>query len=222
VEESYGKYLKARVVPLPYLPPPYIMEPVSQTDSKSVRQKYHLPDRFLFYPAQFWMHKNHLRLIQAIHKLHSQGYEVPLLLAGSEKNNTRMVKNLIAELHLESNVRILGYIPDEDIIGIYQAATALVMPTFFGPTNIPIVEAIYLGTPVLCSNIYGHPEQVGNAGLLFDPTSVEDIAEKILAIWTNEELRQELIKHCLDRKKCMNLSTYAECWENIIEKVVEK
>jgi hypothetical protein len=86
----------------------------------------------------------------------------------------------------------LGYVPDEDMSGIYAEAVALVMPTFFGPTNIPPLESWAFGRPVLSSDIRGIREQIGNAGVLVDPRSVEAIAEGIFRLWTNEHLCKEL------------------------------
>ena len=70
----------------------------------------------------------------------------------------------------------------------------LVMPTYYGPTNIPPIEAFVLGCPVATSNIYAMPEQLGNAALLFNPNSVQEIASTIERLWTDEKLRHELIK----------------------------
>ena len=79
---------------------------------------------------------------------------------------------------LEGELRYLGYVPDEDMSGLYAGAVALVMPTFFGPTNIPVVEAWTFGCPVLTSDIRRIREQAGNAAVLVDPRSVEAIADQ--------------------------------------------
>ena len=66
------------------------------------------------------------------------------------------------------------------------------MPTFFGPTNIPPLEAFFLGCPVAVSRIYGMPEQVGDAALLFDPTSVEEMAACMSLLWTDDNVCRRL------------------------------
>lgn len=220
VQESYGEVLKAEVMVLPFLPAPYVLHHDPKGDHASVRAKYRLPESYVFYPSQFWEHKNHHRLIEAIKLLQDQGITVNAVLVGSEKNNFARVCRLIEELGLNSQVQILGYVPDEDIVGLYKCARALVMPTFFGPTNIPIVEALFLGVPVACSDLYAMPEQVGEAGLLFDPTSVADIAEKIGRLWTDASLRAELVRKGYDRVKDMTIEDYAWRWEGIIEAAV--
>ncbi len=62
---------------------------------------------------------------------------------------------------------------------LYKLSTALVMPTLFESVSLPIWESFYLGVPVVSSNVCALPEQVGDAGLLFDPHDIEDMAEKI-------------------------------------------
>src|SRR3989475_11210275 len=99
---------------------------------------------------------------------------------------------LRSQLGLEGEIRYLGYAPDEDMSGLYAGAAALVMPTFFGPTNIPVLEAWAFGWRVLTSDIRGVREQVGDAALLADPTSVEAIAGGIRRLWTDREVGRAL------------------------------
>lgn len=75
---------------------------------------------------------------------------------------------------------------------LYRHAVGLVMPSYFGPTNIPPLEAMALGCPVAVSDKYAMPEQVGRAGLLFDPDSPEEIAGCIQKMWTDDELRKRM------------------------------
>jgi glycosyltransferase involved in cell wall biosynthesis len=217
VIESYGSILNAKVLVLPYLPPPYILQHNAHRDYSYVKEKYNLPDKYIFYPAQFWEHKNHPRLIKAIKALQERNLIVNAVFVGSQKNSYNHTINLIRELKLEEQVKILGYVPDEDMLALYKNCVALIMPTFFGPTNIPIVEALFLGVPVVCSNVYAMPEQVGEAGLLFNPNNIDDMTEKIYMIWTDEGLRKELVRKGFERIKDMTLENYAKQWEKIIE-----
>jgi glycosyltransferase involved in cell wall biosynthesis len=221
VIESYGDVLHANVMVLPFLPASYILNHDTKRDYSSVREKYSLPEQYIFYPAQFWEHKNHRRLVEAIKLLQQRGIAVNAVFAGSANNSYASVMQLIDELGLRERIRVLGYVPDDDIVGLYKSARALVMPTFFGPTNIPPLEAFFLGVPVACSNIYAMPEQVGDAALLFDPRSVGDIAEKVDRLWTDAHLRNELVKRGYDRARDMTIEKYARHWEMIIEAVVK-
>jgi glycosyltransferase involved in cell wall biosynthesis len=193
---SYGSYgvTPDRVKVLPFLPACYLGVEISEGERQRVRRAYHLPERYLFYPAQFWPHKNHVRIVQALGLLKQEhGLKIPTVFCGSyteeiRRRTFREVMSLSTQLGLEKEIHYLGYVPDEDMSGIYAEAVALVMPTFFGPTNIPVLEAWAFGCPVLTSDIRGIREQVQHAGILVDPRSVEAIADGIYRLWTDETL----------------------------------
>ena len=94
----------------------------------------------------------------------------------------------VEEARLKDNVQHLGYIDQADLQAIYYLATALVMPSLFESVSIPIYEAFQAGTPVAASGIQSIPEQVGEAGLLFDPHSSSSIAESIVKLVSDPEL----------------------------------
>ncbi len=152
------------------------------------------PSKYIFYPAQFWQHKNHANLLLAVSLLKNKMSDIHLVLVGSERNYLQCINELIQENSLEKNVSILGFVSDEQIIYLYRHAVAMVMPSYFGPTNIPPLEAMSLGCPVVVSDKYAMREQVGDAGLLCNPDSPEDIAECILQVWEDDELRQKMIE----------------------------
>lgn len=187
--ESYGGR-PDRIFVLPLIPPPYL----ATSHRINVADKYSLFDQYLFYPAQFWEHKNHVRLVEAVALVKARGLPVRLVLVGAPKNNYQRTIARIAALGLEDDVRILGYVPNEEMYSLYESALATVFVSLIGPTNIPPLEALSVGSPLVVSNRYAMPEQVGEAALLVDPTDVEDIAEKITLIWTDEELRKRLVE----------------------------
>lgn len=177
-------------------PPPVELQNIilSTYGYERIKQKYNLPEKFIYYPAQCWPHKNHIRLIEAF-KIVSQQYpDVFLILSGSEQNNYKKVMKKIENYNIETKIKHLGYIDYDDIPYVYKLAHILVMPTLFESVSIPVYEAFALGTPVCCSNAVALPEQVGDAGLLFNPFDVSDIANKILMYLNDEKLRQEKIK----------------------------
>jgi len=198
--EFYGPHgaTEDRVKVLPFLPANYLSKDVPESERVRVREIYRLPRRYLFYPAQFWPHKNHARIVQALGLLKEKGGDrIHVVFCGSHTGEIRKrtfqeVVALAHRLGVADQVHYLGYVPDEDMSGLYAVAVGLVMPTFFGPTNIPILEAWAFGCPVLTSDIRGVREQVVHAGLLVDPRSVEAIAEGIYRLWTDDALRREL------------------------------
>ena len=198
----YGPYgvTPDRVKVLPFLAAPYLGSRASEDDMQRVRAAYQLPERYLFYPAQFWAHKNHTRIVQALGQLrHEYRLEIPIVFCGSHAGELRErtfqeVMSSAARLGVERQIFHTGYVPDEDMAALYAGAAALVMPTFFGPTNIPVIEAWAHGCPVLTSDIRGIREQVGDAGILVDPRSIESIADGISRLWTDQSLSQELAR----------------------------
>jgi glycosyltransferase involved in cell wall biosynthesis len=162
-------------------------------DVEAVRVKYSLPAKYFFYPAQFYKHKNHSSLLEAIARMKSTYSDVKLVLVGAkERNGYTDVVRQVEALGLSDNVLFAGYANDREMAALYTLARALVMPTFFGPTNIPQLEAFALGCPVATSRIYGIPEQVGNAAMLFDPTSISEIQTCLMKLWTDDVLCAEL------------------------------
>lgn len=160
---------------------------------KAVEEYIEVPSKFIFYPAQFWEHKNHLNLITAIKLLKKKISDIQLVLVGSERNFLSTIRKKIEEDLLEDNISIHGFVSDGQMIYLYKHAVALVMPTYFGPTNIPPLEAMALGCPVIVSDRYAMSEQTGDAGLLCNPDSPEDIARAIYLVWTDDNLRDNMI-----------------------------
>lgn len=189
-----------RIVVLPMLPATTVRPTVGEAERMHVRQRYGLSGGFLFYPAQFWPHKNHMRLIEALaHLKHAAGLTPMLVLGGSATGSLRhltftTVMRSARWLGVDAQVRYLGFIPDEDMSALYADAAALVMPTFFGPTNIPVLEAFATGCPVVTSDIRGIREQTDGAAILVDPRSSEAIADGLRRLLSSTDVRDTLIQ----------------------------
>jgi glycosyltransferase involved in cell wall biosynthesis len=188
-----------RVRVLPFLASPRLPPECGADEVRRVRTKHGLPERYLFYPAHFWPHKNHRRIIEALKLLDRPHGELPhAVFCGTRRGplreqTHREVMETAERLGMRARVHVLGYVSEAELAALYRGAGALVMPTFFGPTNIPVLEAWQLGCPVVTSDIRGIREQVGNAALLADPGSVESIAACVHRVWTDEALRRDLI-----------------------------
>lgn len=185
---------KIRVIPAPPMNQ-FLNISESGTDSlEIVRRKYELPRDFLFYPAQFWPHKNHKLLFEALKLLHRRFPELKLILTGSKGSALEQLEALARDLGLSNSVAFLGYLPTEELMGIYRLSKMLVMPSLFESISIPIFEAFSLKVPVVCSNVTSLPDQIGDAGLLFDPHSVDDLAAKIEMLLQDPDLARDLGK----------------------------
>lgn len=210
--ESYRDVMnkKIRVYVLPFVAPPHIWD--------SGEEYIETPPRYVFYPAQFWRHKNHINLIKAIGLLKERLPDIKLVLAGSEKNALDMVRRYIKNNGLEEQVIIYGFVSDANINYLYRHAVMMVMPSYFGPTNIPPLEAMALGCPAAVSDNFAMGEQVGDAGLLFSPDVPGEIAECIYRVWTDERFRQELIGRGYWRMEKWNREKFEQRFIKILEK----
>jgi glycosyltransferase involved in cell wall biosynthesis len=225
VDSEYGKkqfcnsYSVApdRVFILPYIAPRYMYE---TQNNNNFNFRYTLPPKYIFYPAQFWRHKNHDKLIQAVSYLKKEIPNIHLILVGSKKNSYIEVRKLVLKLGLENSVHFMGYVSNEDLQEFYRRARALVMPTFFGPTNIPPLEAFVVGCPVAISNVYGIPEQVGDAALLFNPESIEEIAYAIRRLWMDDNLCKKLAEKGREKSTLWGRSQFNEKFQYIVDKLL--
>ena len=196
------KIKPAKIAILPFLPPDYLIQSPKDELIQSFKKRYNLPERFLFYPAQFWPHKNHINLVKALAFLKKEGITIDLVLTGGQQNKWGVYKKIMEiadERQIRRQLHFLGYVENEEISMLYKLAAALIMPTFLGPTNIPVLEAWQMGCPVLYSAVRGCREQAGDAALLFNPFDPSDIADKIKTLWQNENLRRQLIANGKNR-----------------------
>jgi len=198
VLEFYGHLISPdRVRILPFVPPPYLAKPTADDVATTLRS-LRIPRRYLLFPAQFWPHKNHRRVTEAVAALHRRHLDVTVVMTGSASGPIRastlaQVREIVAREGIGNLVRILGYVDDTAMTALYAGASGVLLPTFFGPTNIPVIEAWAMGVPVLTSDIRGIREQCGDAAMLVDPLSTEAITEGIRRLWTDDALRERLV-----------------------------
>lgn len=202
---------------LPLVPPGYMH---AKGVPEGFDRRYRLPARYLFYPAQFWEHKNHKNLLKAVAALKSDLPDLKLVLAGSKKNAYDGVVLLVQELLLTEDVLFLGYVPNEDMPELYRRARALVMPTYFGPSNIPPLEASIVGCPVAISHVSSMPEQLGDSALVFDPDSVDEIAACIRRLWTDDQLCAKMAESGRQKMAAWGQQEFNARLEEIIGRVV--
>ncbi|HEX8060300.1 MAG TPA: glycosyltransferase family 1 protein [Cyclobacteriaceae bacterium] len=188
--ESYGADAK-KISVLPYIAPGHISK-YDDSSNGEYFNKLGLSSKFLFYPAQFWAHKNHKILIEAAKILKNQLPDLRIYFIGPQNHAYGEIFDSVQQNELTSQISFIDYVPNEVLGGFYLRARAMVMPTHYGPTNIPPLEAIALGCPVAVSNIYGMPAQLGNAALYFNNKDARDVATVIKRLWTDDELCMSL------------------------------
>jgi glycosyltransferase involved in cell wall biosynthesis len=184
----------------------------------NIKSRYGLDMDYVFYPAQFWAHKNHVYLLHGLNILEKyHGIRLAAVFAGSDRDgNMEYLKRVARELGLFDRIRFAGFVPNEEIPYLYKQSVALVMPSYFGPTNLPPLEAFSLGVPVLYPDKQGLKEQVGDAALLMDLHDPASMARHLANILAEPELRNTLVAR--GREKLGKLSAEGQvlCLANIL------
>jgi len=166
--------------------------------------------KYWFYPAQYWAHKNHIRILLALQWLNANepSQKTLAVFCGSDKGNQEYLKRQARELGVADQVRFLGFVSHTQLLELYKNCFALVFPSFFGPENLPPLEAFALGCPVIASDVDGAREQLGDACLLFDPSSAESLATQYTILRDSTELRNKLIERGRLRASSYTVSHY--------------
>lgn len=186
----------AKIQVIPWAPPTQVFGSPTPGRLDEIRNRYALPSQFAYYPAMIWEHKNHLRLLEALALLRDRdGLTVNLVCTGAPYPPfwPRVAERLHA-LDLDSQVRFLGMVPADELRSLYRLARFVVVPTLFEAASAPVFEAWQEDVPVACSTVTSLPEQAGSAALLFDPLSVDAIADAVRRMATDAALRADLVR----------------------------
>jgi glycosyltransferase involved in cell wall biosynthesis len=174
---------------------------------------------YVFYPAQFWPHKNHICILIALkHLKEKENTRINVVFVGKDYGNKGFLEKKIIEFGLSEQVTILGFVEREILIALYQHSLALVYPSFFGPENLPPLEAMALGLPVIAANMPGVNEQLGENALLFDPENEIELATHILHVLNDKNLRENLVNKGKGRSHSYTVVDYVEGMVKLFDK----
>ncbi len=142
--------------------------------------------------------KNHIRLIQAFERVQERSQSpLELVVAGYMRTAIPELEHMLQDVaRRRENVKItfVGYVPDSEVLSLYAQADVFVYPSLYEGFGLPVLEAMACGCPVIASNVSSLPEVVGEAALLVDPYDVEALAEAILTVLEDDELKKEMSK----------------------------
>jgi len=182
------------------------------TSSINVTEKYNLPKEFLFFPAQLWLHKNHISLLKALVRIRDvYGKEIPLILTGEKASASTQIFTFIKEKNL-TQVKYLGKVPFEDLIALYQKASFLITTVLYESSSLPILEAAAAGTPILASNTKPNIEMAKTLSIsLFNPIDIQAICTTMLNVWDNKELQEKQVTE-------NSIAIYKYSWGSVAKK----
>lgn len=198
---------RQRVLPMPFTQSPFLGSEIA-APKEYVLNKYSLTDGYFFYPAQFWAHKNHVRVVEALLILKKSGIKAKVVFSGSDYGNRAHIERVVSQNNLIDDVSFLGFVAAEDMRGLYEGCMAVVMPTYFGPTNLPPLEAWFVGKPLIYPAQFN--EQVGDAAILVDPDDANDIASAMNSCMDEQLCEHLKIKGYAQLQKIDKLRTIAE------------
>ncbi len=180
-----------------------------------VRARYGIRGEFFIYVGDTDWRKNLPRLLTALRGLPE---EALLVIAGKRARNDAQLAGKIRALGLEERVILPGFVPDEDLPPLYGAAVAMVFPSLYEGFGFPVAEAMACGCPVITSAVSSLPEVAGRAALLVDPTSTDDIQEKMQLLWDDKGERARLAAAGPDRGA---LFSWEECAASVLAVLME-
>lgn len=202
---------KIKILPLTY--PPYLDKP----KNFEIRKKFNLKKKYIFYPAQFWEQKNHINLIYAFKNV-LKNHNITLVLSGAKKINFQNIKKIIKENNLEKDVKIINFVHEKYMYSLYKNAECITYVSRTGPTNVPPLEALKIGTPLICSDVYEMKKQIGSKSAIFvNPTKISEIQRSIEKILKNKNIKKSLILNGKKRIKTLSLENFSRKFNNIIK-----
>ena len=190
---------------------------MKETNFVDIKDKYNIDGDYIYYPAQFWSHKNHVYIVDSLSILKKQGIHVTAVFSGSDKGNLGYVLEYAKRAGVVDLVKYIGFAPNEEVYHLYKQSLALAMPTYFGPTNIPPLEAFAVGTPVIYSDLPGLREQVGDAALLCDLKDPNSLAMHIKTLLSNPEKKSELVEKGCKRLKELQQKSITNVLRHILD-----
>jgi glycosyltransferase involved in cell wall biosynthesis len=174
-------------------------------DKAYLQLKYQINKNYIYYPAQFWAHKNHKYILDGILELEkSYNVIIDIVFSGSDYGTQNYIQQLASKMGLSNRLHILGFISDEDVTALYVNSLALVMPTCLGPTNIPPLEAFKLKVPVVYSKQDDMDDILKVGCNLVDLSDPRELAETIIKVMHNDisvTNRVEIAHDCIVKRE---------------------
>ncbi len=179
---------KIRVIPFPTPAP----SEAGVSDGASAGAKVDHP--YILYPARFWPHKNHVVILEALRILRERhGRKIRCVFTGADEGNLAYVLGYAERLGVADLIDYRGRVDEAELAALYSGAAALVFASAVGPDNLPPLEAMALGCPVITADVPGASEQYGDAALRFPPTDEKALANQILTVLDDAPTRESLI-----------------------------
>jgi len=227
VKQDLIKYFSLDDHKVHVCPPPYqniqLQENACEEES-NFKNKYTKYSNFLLYPAQSWQHKNHLSLIKAIEYV-KEKFDISLSLVCTGRKNPNFfptIENYLKQSEVYNQVYFTDIVPETELYWLYKNCALVVIPTLYEAGSFPLLEAMILEVPVICSNVTSLPETINDSRFVFDPLDINQLADLIVQIFDDGEFRNSNVLNSKEQiNKLRNSSTveyFMDVWKSILLK----
>lgn len=223
--ETFYPGTRGRTVVVPFAVPQPVMPESSRFE---VRLRYGLPDNFLFLPNQFWKHKNHSIVIEALSVVRARGEALVVAASGNSADvrharHFERLRERVRDLGLEENFRFIGMIPYGDVLALMAGCRAMINPSLFEGWSTTVEEGKALGVPLVLSDLAVHREQAGNRAVYFDPDSAERTADAMISAMSRfgGESCVERIRAAEPESK-LRVAAYANAFAAAVHRTVQR
>lgn len=183
---------------------------ISQKQISSILNKFNIKQPFIFYVGNAHPHKNVEGLINSFKNLKKSYPNLQLVLSGADHYFWQRLK----KEHTSTDIIFTGFITDSELAGLYKSTEVFVLPSFEEGFGIPLLEAMAIGCPVVCSDAGSLKEVGGDASIYFNPRDIKEMSEKIALVLENSSLRKDLISKGKKRVKLFS-------WERLAKQTLE-
>lgn len=168
----------------------HIPEKAYATDPFTTALKYSLPPRFIYLPNQFWKHKNHDVVIEAVNKAVKNEPSLLVVFSGAMEDTRNQfhgpyLRSKVLMYNLQANIRMLGLIPEDDVFALMRISLAILQPSLYEGWSTVVEQAKALGKPIIISDLPVHREQNPDKAEYFEPHDSDELATILLTAWHN-------------------------------------
>ena len=184
----------------------------------------HFNNKKVLFVSAVSPHKNHFRLLEAFEIVHHQHPDAELIIVGHIRKNVRArfdsTLNDVMSRNNGIKISLCGYASDEEIVSLYRNAAVFVYHSLYEGFGLPVLEAMAQGCPVITSNVSSLPEVVGDAAVLIDPFNTAELAEAMIKVLRDDELKKEMSIKGINRAKLFSWDRTAERYLEVFDSVL--
>ncbi len=192
-------------------------EKFSDDEKQLVIEKFNLPPNFLLNVGTIEPRKNIFEVVKAL-----KGSNIPLIIIGKKTKYFKTIQTYLEAHQMQNQVRVLKDVSMKELAIIYQLATIFVYPSVFEGFGIPVIEALYSGTPVITNGSGVFPEAAGPHSAYVNVEDSQDIKNKILSLWHNDAMRASMREKGLEYVQKFNDTTLANQWQSLYNKLLNE